>query len=138
MYGAVEVQFHTLTSPLNGNKTTYGTHRVSRSTISFPPAGVSTTLRTGYVKAGLLHDTSGPNAKINLGALLTRRPERNVHTADARLYISQRLKHHLKYSQPFRGPSNTRTPSSRILANLLSGIRGLKHPKIAACLLSLC
>jgi len=88
MYGGVEVQFHTLTSPLNGNKTTYGTTRVSRSTISFNLARVSTTLRTEYVKAGLLQDISGPNAKINLGALLTRRPELNAHTADARLCIT--------------------------------------------------
>jgi hypothetical protein len=138
MYGAVEVQFHKLTSPLNDNKTTYGAHRLSRSTISLHLARVSTTLRTGYVKAGLLQDISGPNAKINLGALLTRRPKINAHTADARLYITPRLKHHLKYSQPFRGPSNTRAPSSRILANLLSGLRGLKHPKIAACMLSVC
>jgi len=138
MYGGVEVKFHTLTSPLNGNKTTYGRHRVSRSTISFHLAGVSTTLGTGYVKAGLLQDISGPNAKTNLGALLTPRPELNAHITDARLYITQRLKHHLKYCQPFRRPSKTRAPSSRILAILLSGLRGLKHPKIAACMLSLC
>jgi len=122
MYGEVEVQFRTLTSPLNGNKTTYGTHRVSRSTISFHLAGTSTTLGTGYVKAGILQDVCGPNAKINLEALLTRRPERFAHTADARPYITQRLKHHTKYSQPFRRPSKTRAPSSRILANLLSGL----------------
>jgi hypothetical protein len=52
MYGGVEVQFQTLTSALNGNKTTHGTHRVSRSTISFNLAGVSPIMRTGYVKAG--------------------------------------------------------------------------------------
>jgi len=138
MYGGVEVKFHTSTSPLNGNKTTYGTHRVSRSTISFHLAGVSTTLGTGYVRAGLLQDISWPNENTNLEVLLTRRPELNAHIADARLYITQRLKHHLKYSQPFRRPSKTRTSSSRILAILLSGLRELKHPKIGACMLSLC
>jgi hypothetical protein len=39
MYGGMEVQFHILTSALNGNKTTYGTNRISRSTISFHLAG---------------------------------------------------------------------------------------------------
>jgi hypothetical protein len=79
MYGGVEVQFHTLTSALNGNETTFGTHSVSRSTISFNLAGVSTALRTGYVKAGLLQDISGPNPKINLRAPFTRSPELNAH-----------------------------------------------------------
>jgi len=96
------------------------------------------TMRTGYVKAELLQDISGPNAKINLVALLTRRPELNAHTADARLYITHRMKHHLKYGQPFRRPSNTRAPSSHILANLPSELRGFKHPKITVCMLSLC
>jgi hypothetical protein len=85
----VEVQFHTLTSTLNANKTSYGKNGVSPSTISFHLAGVSKTMRTGYVTTGPLPEISGPNAKINFVVLLTRSPELNAHTADARLYITQ-------------------------------------------------